>query len=69
MLSTETSLSASEVSGRIASQIAVLTLQLCALLKLPVISTAGSELKCNSNFKLRYVNLTAVCGIKMIVTI
>jgi len=67
MLSTESGLSVGEVSGRNVSQIAVLALQLCSLLKLFVISTLGSELKCNSNFfKLRYVNLTAVCGMKMI---
>lgn len=66
---TESGLSKSEVFGRIASQIAVLTLQHCVLLKLALISTAGSELKCNNNFKFKYVNLTAVCCIKMIVTI
>jgi len=70
MLSTEFGLSAGEVPGRNVSQIAVLALQLCALLKLTVISTIGSELKCNSIFfALRYVNLTAVCGIKMIAMI
>ena len=57
MLSTESGLWTGEVLGKNVSQIAVLALQFCVLLKLAVILTVGSELKCNSNFFSRYLTL------------